>query len=111
MTRRAQYELFPAYADAAVSDHPGWRLVLRDPSGVELGELVEGERPQHLIVVAGSAPGTVEWAVVDELPRGFAAHLMTRTTHDALCAGTSGPFRALWISGAHVAELDAERAV
>lgn len=60
----------------------GWRVVTRDPtSGVALGELVEGGRARHLIVVAGSAPGTVEWALVDEVPRGFAAHLLTSATH------------------------------
>ena len=87
----------------------GWRVVTRDPSGVELGELVEGGRARHLIIVAGSAPGTVEWALVDEVPRGFAAHLLTSATHDALRTGTPGSLGALWISGAHVAELSIKR--
>jgi hypothetical protein len=85
----------------------GWRVVLRDPSGLELGELVHGDHARHLIVVAGPGQGTAEWALVEEVPRGFAAHLMTRATFDTLRAGTPGPLRALRISGAHVAELDA----
>lgn len=87
----------------------GWRVVTRDPSGVELGELVEGGHTKHLIVVAGSAPGTVEWALVDEVPRGFAAHLLTSATHAALRAGKPGSLGALWISGTHVAELSIKR--
>lgn len=81
----------------------------RDPSGVELGELVEDGRARHLIIVAGSAPGTVAWALVDEVPRGFAAHLLTSATHAALRAGKPGSLGALWISGAHIAELSSER--
>ncbi len=87
----------------------GWRVVTRDPSGVELGELVEGDRAKYLIVIAGSAPGTVEWALVDALPRGFAAHLLTSATHAALRAGKPGSLGAFWISGTHVAELSSER--
>src|SRR5262249_8609855 len=90
----------------AIAAGLGWRFVLRDPSGLELGELVHGDHSKHLIVVAGPTPGTAEWALVDEVPRGFAAYLMTRATFDTLCAGTHGPLRTLWISGAHVAELD-----
>ena len=88
----------------------GWRVVTHDPSGVELGELVEDGRTRHLIVVAGSTPGTVEWALVGEVPRGFAAHLLTSATHAALRAGKPESLGALWISGAHVAELSSERA-
>jgi hypothetical protein len=88
----------------------GWRVVLRDPSGLELGELVDGDSPRHMIVVAGAAPGSVEWALVDAMPRGFAPYWMTRATYEALQAGAIGALRALWISGTHVAALDAERA-
>src|SRR6185503_10781225 len=94
----------------AVAARLGWRVVLRDTGGLELGELVDGDRAKHL-VVAGPAPGTAEWALIDEVPRGFAAHLMPKPTYDALRAGTTRPLRALWTSGTHVAEFDVERAV
>ena len=94
----------------AVAARLGWRALLQDPSGLELGELFDSDRPKHLIVVAGPAPSTVEWALVDEVPQGFAAYLLTSATYESLRAGTIGPLRTLWTSGFHVAELDVERA-
>lgn len=101
--------LFPTLL-LAVAARLGWRTVRRDSSGLDLGELVDGDRPKQLIVVAGPAPHTAEWALVDEVPGGFAAYLMPRATFDALRAGTTGRLRALWTSGTHIAQLDAERA-
>jgi hypothetical protein len=95
----------------AVAARLGWRALLQEPSGLELGELFDGDRPKHLIVVAGPTPNAMEWALVGEVPRGFAAHLMTNATYDALHACTIGPLRMLWSSGTDVDELDIKSAV
>jgi hypothetical protein len=66
----------------------GWIVLDRQAS---LGTFSDGsEGAHHLILVAGSAPGSVEWAIADVLPKGFAPSLFSRETYDVMHSGTLG---------------------
>jgi hypothetical protein len=71
----------------AVVARLGYRVVARDPSGAELGTLVDDSgADRHLVVAHGNTDGT--WTIVDVLPPGFGAHLLSRTTYDVLHGGS-----------------------
>jgi hypothetical protein len=77
--------LTPAVLLAAAAKM-GW-IVL--DSQASLGTFSDSSaRSHHLILVSGSAPGSVEWAIVDVLPTGFAPLLFSRETYEVMHGGT-----------------------
>ena len=66
----------------------GWIVI--DPKAV-LGTFSDNSAgSQHLILVSGATPGSVEWAIAGELPKGFAPFLFSRETYDVMHNGTLG---------------------
>jgi hypothetical protein len=43
---------------------------------------------QHLTLVSGSAPGSIEWVITDTMQKGFAPFLFPRDTHNLMHNGT-----------------------
>lgn len=80
----------------ATASRMGYRITTKDPSGGELGVLVEGnegnagdagsaERP--LYAVSAGSIGTVQWSF--EGGKNLVPHLFSRETADVLCGGTA----------------------
>ncbi|HSO00732.1 MAG TPA: hypothetical protein VLS89_20710 [Candidatus Nanopelagicales bacterium] len=66
----------------------GWRVLARDVTGTELGELVSDSDVRPLVLARGDAAGTVQWRIVDALPPRTAAWLLSRETFEILSGAT-----------------------
>lgn len=73
----------------ATASRMGYRITAKDPSGGELGVLVDrnaGNAERPLYAVSAGSIGTIQWSF--EGGKNLAPHLFSRETADLLCGGT-----------------------
>lgn len=86
----------------AVAAKLAWRSEGRkDATGRELGSLFSSEgRPLHLVMVAGTSPGSCTWALVETPERPAMAFLLSEQTFASLQSSEPSADGSLLVQGA-----------